>query len=135
MYRKILLIFIVAFINNNSLKTLLALLTLAISVFLQKKFLPLSTNELNQVELLSSIAALTTLYFGFLNFLQNSNATKIIIICIVSAVNGFFLFYWFWKMILFNLSELHSCLKIVLKRFFPRLFQKYNSFFIQSLIF
>ena len=134
MFRKILLIFITVFmISNNSLKALLALLVLSISLYFQKKLNPFNTDELNTLELRSSMVSLSTLYFGFFNYLVKADATKIILFIIVFSVNAYFLLYWGFKILLVNVTKLHMCLKSFIKRFFPRFLPGYKKFFSSSI--
>lgn len=136
MFRKIILIFITVFlISNNSLKALLALLILSISLYFQKRLSPFNSEELNTMELRSSIVSLTTLYFGFFNYLVKSQATRVILFLIVIFVNAFFLGYWGMKMLLVNISKLHLCLKFLVKKYFPTYLGTYKNFFSRSSFF
>ena len=130
MFRKILLIFISVFlVSNNSLKALLALLVLSVSLYYQRKLNPFNSPELNTMELRSSIVSLSTLYFGFFNYLVKTNETKILLFLIVVFVNLYFLVYWGFKILLVNISKLHLMIKSLIKRFFPRFLPGYKKFF------
>ena len=136
MFRKIILIFISVFlISNNSLKALLALFVLAVALYFQRKLCPFNSEELNTMELRSSVVSLSTLYFGFFNYLVKADATKIILFLIVAFVNTYFLVYWGYKMVLVNISKFHLCFKAILKRYLPRFLPQYKSFFKSSHIF
>jgi len=133
MFRKILLIFISVFlISNDSLKALVALLILSISLYVQRKLNPFNTDDLNTMELRSTLVSLSTLYFGFFNYLVSSDATQAILFLIVVVVNAYFLLYWGFKMVLVNISKLHLCFKALLKRFLPRYLLLYKAFFKAS---
>lgn len=133
MFRKILLIFITVFLlSNNSLKALLALLILSLSLFFQHKLNPFNSEDLNKMEFRSSIVSLFTLYFGFFNYLVKAQATRIILFLIVALVNAYFLAYWGFKMLLINISKLHLCFKSIIKKYFPSYTKTYKKFFSAS---
>lgn len=133
MFKKIVITFIAVFlISNNLLKAMWAILVLCFSVFLQIKINPFDSEELNTMELRSSIVSLGTLFFGLLNYLVDSNGTKIILFFIVAFLNAFFLGFWGLRMILVNISKLHLCFKAFLKRFFPSYTKDYKRFFSAS---
>lgn len=136
MFRKILLIFItVFFISDNSLKALLALMVLSISLYFQRKLNPFNSKELNKLELSSSIVSLSTLYFGFFNYLVQSTSTKIILFLIVSVANAYFLLYWGYKMVLVNISKFHLWLKCFIKKICPNYLAQYKRFYSASIAF
>ena len=123
MYRKILIIFISVFFTLNvASKALIVLLVLGVSIYLQSTRKPFVTEDLNELELRSTVVSLSTIYFALFNYMTDAELTKVLMMGIVVLTNAYFLYYLCFKMVSVNIELLRKCLKFcpVLKDIFDK---------------
>uniref|UniRef100_UPI001952D247 hypothetical protein n=1 Tax=Mammaliicoccus sciuri TaxID=1296 RepID=UPI001952D247 len=96
MYRKILIICCSVFLNDIAMtQALTVMILLLLSLYLQMRYQPYNSPELNQIELRSILVASATIYCG-LFFLANQlgEEWKLVLFCVILGLNVYFLFSW-----------------------------------------
>ncbi len=121
MLRKLFIIFFILFYKFNiELKVLNCILILFIALCLQLSKNPFYTDDLNNLELLSLLASVFTLFFGLCYHLNESTGMKMILFLVVYVGNTIFMVFFAKKLIAINIEPLRKVLSICFRISFKK---------------